>query len=264
MNDTVDDLIDLDRYPLDRPGSEGYARLVAEARTALADRLLCALPGFLGATGVAALRNEVRAHEGEAEFRRFSRTPYAFAPPDETTPADHPRKREQNYELSYLYGQQLDPARPVRRVYQWPGLVDFLSEVVGHRLHRSADPTYDLLITLIGPGGIHGWHFDSNEFVVSLMLEPADDGGVFEYVPNLRSPDDERYDQVARRLDGDRTGVVPVPAQAGTLLLFHGHHSLHRVSRVGGTRRRCMALLSFDHRAGQTFDNAVLRGRKAA
>ena len=254
------EFIDLRRYPLDQPKCDTYRGLVAAASNALAEQALYVLPGFLQADGVRALREEIRSLEGKAEARHFWRTPYVFDPPDQNTPDDHPRQRQQEYELSYIYGQQLLPDKPIRRVYEWGGLVNFLSAAVGHRLYRSADPTYDLIVTLIRTGGIHSWHFDSNEFVVSLMLEPADTGGIFEYVPNLRTADNEHYKEVGRLLDGDTRQAVPVPVEAGTLVLFHGHHSMHRVSRVTGQRTRCMVLLSFDHRPGMTFNNPVLRG----
>ena len=260
---TIGDLVDLARYPFDRTDTAAYRQLMDDSREALADNMLCCLTGFLTPQGIDTVREDVRGMEAMAELRRFTRTPYVFNPPDDDTPADHPRRREQDYEVSYVYGQRFEADRPLRQVYGWDDLLDFLSQVVGHRLYRSADPTYDLIVTLIGPGGIHGWHFDSNEFVVSLMLEPADEGGVFEYVPNLRGPDDEHYDDVERLLDGERSRVVTVPAEAGSLLLFHGHHSMHRVSRVAGTRTRRMALLSFDHRPAMTFNNPVLRGRTA-
>jgi len=256
-------LIDLERYPLDRPDTPGYSRLLAEGSHALADRALYLLPGFLRADSVAVLRDDIRSIEAQVEQRRFTRIPYVFNPPDEATPAESPRRMVQEFDVGFLYGQQLS-GRGIERIYAWDPLTYFLSAIVGRQLFRSADPTYNLIVTLIRPGGIHGWHFDSNEFVVSLLLESADEGGVFEYAPNLRSPEDEHYDDVARLLNGDRTRVRPVSIEAGTLVLFHGHCALHRVSRVTGQRTRCMALLSYDHREGMTFDNPGLRGRAAA
>ena len=51
-----------------------------------------------------------------------------------------------------------------------------------------------------------------------------------------------------RGLGGERAGVVTLPMTPGTLLVFEGRHSLHRVSPIGGSQRRHVGLLAFDTR----------------
>ena len=93
-------------------------------------------------------------------------------------------------------------------------------------------------------GGEHGWHFDESEFTVTLMLQAPETGGAFEYVPQIRGRADEK-DIVGRVLDGDRNGVVELPFTAGTLLIFGGNQTLHRVTRVGGKRARLVPVLCY-------------------
>ena len=62
----------------------------------------------------------------------------------------------------------------------------------------------------------------------------------------LRSPDDENYDRVAAVLGGDRHNVVVEPMTPGTLMLFEGRHSLHRVTPVEGARPRYVGLFGYD------------------
>ena len=66
------------------------------------------------------------------------------------------------------------------------------------------------------------------------------------------------YDQVSEVLGGERADVVTLPMTPGTLLVFEGRHSLHRVSPVGGSRRRHVGLLAFDTVAG-TQGSEILR-----
>ena len=70
--------------------------------------------------------------------------------------------------------------------------------------------------------------------------------------------DDEHYDRVSEVLDGERSGVVTLPMTPGTLLVFEGRHSLHRVSPVHGALRRHVGLLAFDTVAG-TQGSELLR-----
>ncbi len=69
------------------------------------------------------------------------------------------------------------------------------------------------------------WHFDGTDFVVSLAIQDADVGGDFEVAPQIRTADDEHYDDVARVLAGERDRVVTLPMTPGTLLVFAGRYS---------------------------------------
>jgi hypothetical protein len=93
---------------------------------------------------------------------------------------------------------------------------------------------------------------------VSLALQDADAGGDFEVAPQIRAADDERYDDVARVLAGSRDEVVTLPMTPGTLLVFAGRHSLHRVSPIGGTTPRLVALFGYDTRPG-TMSSELLK-----
>jgi hypothetical protein len=102
------------------------------------------------------------------------------------------------------------------------------------------------------------WHFDQTDFVVSLAIQTADHGGHFEVVPRIRTAEDECYDDVSAVLAGSRDGVVTLPMVPGTLLVFEGRYSLHRVSPVGSGRARHVGLLAYDTRPG-TLGSELLR-----
>ena len=110
-------------------------------------------------------------------------------------------------------------------------------------------------LAVMREGDTLGWHFDQTDFVVSLALQPSDGGGEFENVQRLRWVDgggiDERYDTVRRVLAGDAPELVTtVPMTPGTLMLFEGRWSLHRVTpgrRADAAPRRALRLR---HQAG--------------
>ena len=118
-------------------------------------------------------------------------------------------------------------------------------------VHRCADPLISLVISAMEPGGEQGWHFDDNEFVVSLLLQKPAVGGEFEYVPMIRSDDDPATDRIRARVRGRprarcrwrRSSRARWRCSAAT-------------ARCTGCRRwpraptRLIALLSFDQRAG--------------
>jgi len=141
---------------------------------------------------------------------------------------------------------------PLRALYEWDPLMDFIGEVLEHRpLHRFADPLGALNLAVMNEGDVQGWHYDSTDFVVSLAIQGSRSGGLFECASRIRSESDENYEDVARVLRGEaRERVEVFPMVPGTLMIFQGRHSLHRVSPVEGDVPRYVALLAYDTKPG--------------
>jgi hypothetical protein len=117
-------------------------------------------------------------------------------------------------------------------------------------LFRYADPLGALNLAVMGDSDELQWHYDQTDFVVSLALRDADVGGDFDVAPKLRSEADENYSGVARVLGGAMDAVTRLPMTPGTLLIFAGRHSLHRVSRISGPTERLVALFGYDTAPG--------------
>ena len=63
----------------------------------------------------------------------------------------------------------------------------------------------------------------------------------------IRSAGDEKYDEVARVLRGEpHEAVERVPMTPGTLMLFEGRNSMHRVTPIAGRVPRYVALFAYD------------------
>ena len=145
----------------------------------------------------------------------------------------------------------------LRRLFLWDPLKDFVGAVLGlPRLHRFEDPLGACSVNVFVEGGEHGWHFDESEFSVTLMLQAPEAGGSFEYVPRIRGSEDEDA-IVAAVLDGDRDRVQELRFTPGALLVFGGRQTLHRVTRVGGSRPRLVPVLTYAERPGLTNSEAV-------
>jgi hypothetical protein len=251
-------LVDLARYPIDRPGTPAYRALVERCRRSIADSALVALPAFATPDGVARLAAEADGLQSQAHFRAYAYSAYS-GPEDTSLPPEHPRRRRHPSVHGTIPYDRFPPDSPLRAIYEWDALTRFLGDVLGERIYRCADPLLSLAVTVIAPGGEHAWHFDSNDFVVSLLLQPAERGGAFEYAPMIRDDEHENYDAVARLFDGDRSRLVTVPIEPGTLVLFKGRHSIHHVTRVEGRRARLIALLSYDRRPDMVFPDSTYR-----
>ena len=98
---------------------------------------------------------------------------------------------------------------------------------------------------MLNNGGCKQWHFDSGRMVTTLLLQAPEAGGVFEYVPELRSDENENFEEVRKVLDGDLSRARQIKLEAGTFSLFRGHYSMHHVTEVQGDRTRIQAILGF-------------------
>jgi hypothetical protein len=171
--------------------------------------------------------------------------------PDQSAPLGHPRRWLGYAAVAAIAYDLFPPASPLRALYEWDPLLRFLEEVLDRGvLHRYADPLGALNVASMGDGDALQWHFDQTDFVVSLALRKSVVGGEFEVAPRIRTPDDEHYDDVREVLDGERDRLVVLPMIPGTLLLFEGRHSLHRVSPIEGDTTRLVALLGYDTEPG--------------
>ena len=179
----IDALVDLDRYPLHRPGSVGCTRLVARARDQLRDGGASELPGFVTDDGLAIMIADALEREADA-FRSGGVGTAYLELPDESWPEDHPRRSWNDYAVGAVAYDLFPAASPLRRLYEWDPLRLFLAEVLGHdEVHPYADPLGALNLATMGEGDQLQWHFDQTDFVVSLALRDAEVGGDFEVVP---------------------------------------------------------------------------------
>lgn len=252
------ELIDTARYPLYEPDSEGYAALVARSRDQLADTGASELEGFLNDDGLALALADAIALEPLA-FRSGGLGTAYLGLPDESLPEGHPRRYWGDYGVGAVAYDLFPIDSPIRLLYEWPPLLRLLTDVLGRgAIHPYADPLGALNLATMGEGDQLQWHFDQTDFVVSLALRDAEVGGDFEVVPRVRSADNEHYDDVARVLAGDTSHVVTLPMTPGTLLIFEGRHSLHRVSPIAGSTTRLVGLLGYDTQPG-TMSSELLK-----
>lgn len=257
MSDPAD-LVDLARYPvLDLDGA-AMGEVLAWARAQLRDTGACEVPAFLTPAGLETIRADARALAPTA-YRSEGYGSAYLEVPDFTLPEDHPRRWIGRAAVGVVAYDMFPPSSPLRRLYEWDPFMRFVEAVLQHGvLHRYADPLGALNLAVMGDGDELQWHFDMTDFVVSLAIQDAEEGGDFEVAPHVRSAADERYEAVARVLHGVRDDVVRLPMTPGTLLVFAGRHSVHRVSRIAGPTDRLVGLLAYDTKPG-TCSTELLR-----
>lgn len=252
-------LIDRDRYPIDDLDHVETQALVRDAREQLATAGVAEFPGFVRAEAVAAMVTESERLAVGAHHQDVMGTPYLELP-DPGWPADHPRMTMGRSALTALPYDRFATTSELRAIYEWDPLLRFIAAALGvDDLYRYDDALGALNVAAMADGDELAWHFDHTDFVVSIALQPSDVGGDFQCVPKLRRADDEAYDRVAAVLAGTRDhDIATVPMTPGSLVLFAGRTSLHRVTPICGDRARYVALLGYDTEPG-TCSSELLR-----
>ncbi|MGC1496924.1 MAG: 2OG-Fe(II) oxygenase [Sulfitobacter sp.] len=248
----MQDIIDIERYPLDQADGPRYEALVKRARLDLAENGMFNLPGFL--------KDTARMHCVQSLLPRFAKDAFRhkrhhniyFRNDIADLPADHPALAQCETVNSTLCGDQLADT-VLDTLYKWPPFAAFLADVMEMpALYPMDDPLARLNAMAYGEGEALNWHFDRSEFTTTLLLQSPDRGGEFEYASDLRSDTDPNYQGVADLLAGKLPRQI-AQLTAGTLNVFRGKNTAHRVTPTSGANPRMIAVFSYFDRPGVVF-----------
>jgi len=248
----VDDIVNLNEYPLDRPQSARWLEVVAETRAQLAIDGCQVLPGFLTEAATARARAEIVELAPKAVVRTSRCSVYARSDVELEFSDNDPRRITLDRTVAHLTRDQIPPDSVSARLYAAPSFKLFIAACVGvERVFEYGDPLAGLIANIVPVGGVLPWHYDTNEFVVSVMTKAPDSGGEFMYCPDLRRPGDENLDGLGRVLRGEATDLIrTLKLRPGDVQLFKGRYSLHQVARVEGAEDRHVAVFGYAERPG--------------
>jgi len=254
------DLLDLDRFPIDRRDAAQCLELIQQCKAELAADGMFTLEGFVNAAAVERAVLELDPLLDGASYRHARRHNIYFKDEVAGLAADHPALRKLETVNYTLCADQLT-GTIVDRIYEWPPLVDFLARVMDKpRLYVMDDPLARLNVLAYRPGAALNWHFDRSQFTTTLLIRAAESGGEFQYRSGLRSDTEPNYDGVARLLRGEDPKMSVLPLAAGSLNVFAGRHTAHRVTPVAGALSRIVAVFSYYDVPGFAFSDAERLG----
>ncbi len=236
-------LIDLDNYPIHHDGAK-RAEVLSKVQADLATDGCAVLKGFLSVDGIRQLKAQA---DGVADqgFKSSSRTNAYFTKDDQTLPADDPRRRFFDRSNSFIPADNFPKGSPLRSLYEFPAMTSFVRDCLQEpNFYAYADPLADVIVNTADEGNGFPWHFDTNNFTVTLAIQNAEQGGAFEYAPNIRTTG-ENFEEVKRVLEGTSDQVRTLGLEPGDLQIFRGRYSLHRVAPLKGETPRYVAIFSY-------------------
>ena len=178
---------------------------------------------------------------------------------DRSFAVNHVHRRQITENLFLCAGFQFPEETYLKKIYRLPVFIKFLKDVlVRPQLFPIADNFQSVNVMQIFDGGMHAWHYDLTDFVVTILLQKPEIGGEFEFAPFIRGELDpsrkggrdgrvweENYGDLEKLLDGMWPNTRIIEPKPGCLTLFNGLRSMHRVRTVYGGIQRMMAVFSY-------------------
>jgi len=258
--DLIANVVDLDKYPLGTPGSADWNTLVNNCRNDLNEKGMFELPGFLKADvlqSAATVIQERMEHES-VEIRREHNI--YFLDKVEGLSHDHPALKKIMTVNHTLCADQLT-GTPLLDVYEWPNFRIFIAATMNLPiLHLMEDELARVNVLSYRSGEALNWHFDRSEFTITMLLQRAEQDGIFEYRRELRTDLDPNYDGVGKLVAGKDPEVISVDIEPGALNVFRGRNTAHRVTTVNGDKERMVAVFSLYEQPGVRFTESENMG----
>ena len=252
MNLELDKIVDLDKYPLDESNFQMECKSLFEADGSLI------LPQFLSPEAIARIQLESAECKHLAYFTDDKHTVY-LSPPDPIFDNNHPRNRLVSSSKGCITTDQIPDTSPLFCLYHSEMFRQFLCSVLGESaLHEYADPLSSINVNYADQGQELGWHYDNSSFAITLLVQAPQQGGEFEYVKDVRNADSGEMNYAATKkvLDGI-TKPNTLAIDTGTLVLFAGRNSMHRVTPVVGNITRILVVLAYNSEPGISLSESA-------
>ncbi|MEE9414141.1 MAG: hypothetical protein V3V01_02580 [Acidimicrobiales bacterium] len=257
MSNDIGSIVDTASYPIDSPDSEGYRSTVAAAREGLRSEGCAVIRDLVRPDAIDRINQEILAHKHKTHYSTQVINPYFHVTPNPEFPQHHPVNTFTERSSGFIPGDSWRPDCVIEALFRSQELTRFVADCLEiAELHCYADPLAGLTANILDPSQQFTWHFDTNEFAVTVLVQGADEGGLFEYSPAIRSGDDEGFDGIQGVLDAGGSAscldsVRTLDLREGDLQIFRGRYSLHRVTRVAASSRpRHAAIFAYTQQPG--------------
>jgi hypothetical protein len=237
----ISGIVDVEKYPI---SDLNFQR---QCRTAIDEQGVVSLAQFIQKDALGEMLAESLRLRPQAYFCRQTHSVYLNSPVS-SLPTDHPLNRTVTTSKGCVCDDLIAPESALRTLYDSEMFRGFVKSVVGQsEIYPYADRLSSINIHYAERNQELGWHFDNSSFAITLMIQKPNVGSRFEFIRDFRYSSDgkENYSGVLDLLDGklqpERLDIAP-----GTLVLFRGKDSLHRVSPNESEKTRILAVLAYN------------------
>lgn len=252
MHLSLADVINQQLYPL---GDKAFRE---HCKNSLDENGVLVLRDFLRPAAIRSIQCEGEQNQHLAYYTANDHNVY-LTPSDPQYPADHPRNRAVASSKGCITTDQIPSGSALHTLYEAPEFRGFLCAVLGEAaLYEYADALSSINLHYASEGQELGWHFDNSAFAITLMIQQPEQGGAFEYVKDVRDAErgEMNFPLAGKILDAE-VPTKTLSMEAGTLVLFRGRNSMHRVTPVVGERTRMLVVLAYNTEPGVSLSKSA-------
>ena len=241
----LSNIINTNKHPIDD------REFRANCKAQLDDKGALVLPNFFTDAAISQVKAQSAEKQHLAWFCKQSHNVF-LTPPDANYSMTHPRNIEVISSKGCITDDQVSLDSPLHTLYDSAAFKSFLCDVLGEAaLYEYADPLSSINVHFASEGQELGWHFDNSSFAITMMIQKPVGGGAFEYVKDVRDADNGEMN--FKGVEHILKGEVPVQTLAieeGSLVLFRGRNSMHRVTPTEGDTTRMLVVLAYNGQQG--------------
>ena len=248
----LDEFVNIDDCPITE------FSFVSQCKRSLEENGALIIPGFLKKEALGALIAEAKTNQVKAFYSSSTHNIY-LTPRDESFPDDHIFNHQIVSSKGCITTDQIPENSGLKVIYRSMLFKKFLSQIVDEKaLFEYEDPFSSINIHYANEGQELGWHFDNSSFAVTLLLQKPLEGGAFEYVKNVRNSEsgDMGYETASKVVHGYKKPSV-LEIEPGTLVLFRGRDSMHRVTPTIGDLTRILVVFAYNSKRGISLSKSA-------
>ena len=252
MNVDINKWVNLETCPLD---SIDFAN---QCRQKLSKEGVLLIPQFLQSEALKQTIKEAEAQTHLAYFTKKTHNVY-LSEPNASLPETHVFNRQVKSSKGCITTDQIQKESGLHIIYNNFIFKKFIAHVVRENaIYPYADTLSGINIHYASEGEELGWHFDNSSFAITLLLQAPKEGGLFQYVKDLRNSNSEdmNFNGVETVLN-DEVPVKTLNMEEGTLVLFRGLNSMHRVTPTIGNKTRILVVLAYNNKPGVSLSETA-------
>ena len=216
------------------------------------------IPDFLNKEVVSDLVKEAKSHQHLAFYTKSTHNVY-LTPNSKEYEDGHIFNRQIISSKGCITTDQIPNNSHLKTIYKSDIFKNFIANLVNEKaLYEYEDPFSSINVHYASEGQELGWHFDNSSFAVTLLLQKPKGGGVFEYVKDVRDSKkaDFAFEKVERIVEGALKPSI-LEIQPGTLVLFKGKNSMHRVTPTIGDLTRYLVVFAYNSKPGVSLSKSA-------
>ena len=156
----INEIINLEKYPINDTGSLKYKELTNYTRKQLNEDGCYVLPNFIKPDSIRRMKNEIDKNLSKIYFTNDKHNPY-FTKDDKTLHEDHPKRIFSVRQSGYLNSNELKIESDLNKFYDLEEMLKFSSDSLGvSPLYKWADPFGKNPYIVMHNNHYFPWHFD--------------------------------------------------------------------------------------------------------